>query len=310
MPGGADGQVGFKTEATPGTSVTVDKFIPIVSENIKNDINYLDTKTISARKVLRLTKPGAREVAGTISTELPNIPMATLLKHMFGTIGTTGAGPYTHTATPGDLTGDSLTIQVGRPASTGTVHPFTYAGCKLSQWTIACTQGEIATLELEVLGMSETTATALAVASYPSSWSPFTFIEGSIQVGGTPVATVKSITLTGGNTVESRFHMGSPTSAQPLETGLREYTGQIITDLDALTHYGLYTAGTPTAVVLAFSNGVDSLTITMNVMFTGETPELSGFELLEQNLPFRCLSSTTDAAAMTAVLINSESSAA
>lgn len=309
MPGGQDGQVGFVTEVTPGTAVTVTKFIPIVSENIKNNITYLDTKTISARKVLRLTKPGTKEISGSISTELPNVPMATLLKHMFGTINTTGAGPYEHTATPGDLTGDSLTIQVGRPATSGTVHPFTYAGCKISEWTIACQLGEIATLDLDVIGMSEVTATALATASYSASWEPFTFIEGSVSVAGSPVASIKSFTLTGNNMIEPRFRIGSGNSVQPLETSLREYTGQIVGDFDSLTHYGLYTAGTETAIVLSFDNGTDTLTITMNVMFTGETPELSGFELLEQNLPFRALSSTSDAAAITAVLTNSEATA-
>jgi hypothetical protein len=155
VAGGASGQVGYKTESVVGTAVTVDTFIPIVSENIKNNKAYLDSKTISARQTLRMTKPGAQQVEGGITTELPNRPMATLLTHMFGTVATTGAGPYTHTATPGSTTGKTLTIQVGRPATTDTVHPFTYAGSKINQWTIACTQGEIASLELGIVAMSE-----------------------------------------------------------------------------------------------------------------------------------------------------------
>lgn len=310
MPGGADGQIGWKTEVTPGTAVVVDTFLPIRSESIKQNINYLDTQTISARKVLRLTKQGAKSIEGSFSTELPNTDIATLLKHMFGTVATAGLGPYTHTYTPGDLTGDSLTIQVGRPASNGTVHPFTYAGCKISGWSIGASVGEIATLDCDVVGMSETTGTALAAASYDSSWEPFVFTEASLTVAGSAVATVREASLEAGNAVEARHRLGSALSLQPLEIGLREYSGQVVTDFDSLTHYNLFVNGTESTLVLRFNNGTQTLEITMNVQFTGETPELSGFDLLAQTLPYRCISSTSDAAAITAVLTNSEASAA
>lgn len=310
MPGGADGQIGWKSEVTPGTAVTVDTFLPLLSESIKNNINYLDTQTISARKVLRLTKRGSGMIEGGFRTELPNTDLATLMKHMFGTVNTTGAGPYTHTFTPGDLTGDSLTIQVGRPATTGTVHPFTYAGCKIADWTIAASVGEIATIDLSIIGMTETTATALAAASYDSTWEPFTFVEGNVSIAGSTVGTVRDVSLTGDNAIESRVRLGSANSKQPLEIGLRSYTGTVTTDFDDLTHYNLFVNGTQAAVELLFDNGSETLTITTNAQFTGETPELSGFDLLAQTLPFRCISTTSDADAITAELVNGEASAA
>jgi hypothetical protein len=307
---GANGQVGFKTEVTPGTAVVVDQFVPIKSESIQNNITYLDTETISARRVLRLTKRGANSISGDITTELANVTVATLLHHSFGgTPGVSGSGPYTHTFTPGTLLGKSLTVQVGRPASTGTVHPFTYAGCKVQSWSLSCQVDQIAEMTLSLIGMSETTATALATASYASTWSPFTFVEGAVTVTGSPVATVKSFNLSGTNAVSLRHRMGSANSLQPLEAGLRDYSGEIVTDFDALTHYALYTANTATAVVLTFTNGADTLTITMNVQFTGETPTIDGFDMLEQTLPFRCISTTSDANAITAVLVNTEASA-
>ncbi len=310
MPGGADGQIGWAGETTPGTAVTVDTFLPIRSENIKQAIEYLDTQTISARKVLRLTKPGAKTVEGGFTTELPNTDIALLMKHMFGSVATTGAGPYVHTFTPGDLTGEALTIQVGRPASDGTVHPFTYAGCKVGGWTISASTGEIATLEATVIGMSETTVAALAPASYDTSWAPFVFTEASLTIGGTSVGTVRDLSLEADNVIEARHRLGSASSKQPLEIGLRGYTGTITTDFDDLTHYNLFVNGTESAVVATFTNGTEIIEITMNVQFTGETPELSGFELLGQTLPYRCISSVSDAAAITAVLTNSEVTAA
>lgn len=310
MSGGAEGQVGWKSETVVGTGVVVDTFQPFRSENIKQNINYLDTQTISARHVLRLTKQGSKGVEGGISMELPNEDIAVLLKHCFGAVSTTGAGPYEHTYTPGDLEGDALTIQVGRPATSGTVHPFTYAGCKISEWTIASNIDEIATLDVSVIGMTETTGTALASASYASGWEPFVFTEASLTVGGSAANTVRSVSLTGNNAIQNRIRLGAATSKEPLQIGLRSYTGTITTDFDDLTHYNLFVNGTESAMVLTFDNGTDTLVITTNIQFTGETPEVSGFDLLGQNLPFRCISSTSDAAAITAVLTNAEASAA
>lgn len=304
MPGGADGQIGWKSEATPGTGVVVDTFLPIRSENIKQDIEYMDTQTMSARKVLRLTKQGTKTIEGSVTTELPNVDIAELLAHMFGGVSfATGV----HTFTPDDLTGKALTVQVGRPASTGTVHPFTYSGCKVGTWSLNASVGEIATLEFGLVGMTETTGTALASAAYDTDWQPFVFTEASLTIGGSSAGTVKELSLDGDNAIEARVRLGSATSKEPLEIGLRTYEGTVLTDFDDLTHYNLFVAGTETALVAKFENGAgDILEFTLNIQFTGETPELSGFDLLEQSLPFRVISSTSDADGITATLTNDE----
>lgn len=310
MSGGAEAQIGWKSEVTPGTAVTVDTFLPFVSENIKNNINYLDTQTKSARRVLRLTKQGSKGITGGFTTELPNTDIATLLKHMFGAVSTSGAGPYEHTYTPDSLDGLGLTVQVGRPASSGTVHPFTYAGCKVANWTISADIDAIAQLQVGLVGMTEVTATALATASYDSTWEPFVFTEASMTIDGSAVGTVRSGSLSCDNAVNPRIRWGSGVSKEPTQNGLSSFTGTVTTDFDSLTHYGLFTAGTETAMVWTFDNGTETLVITMNVQFTGETPEVSDFDLLPQNLPFRVISSDSDADAITAVLTNSEASAA
>lgn len=310
MSGGAEGQLGFKTESTPGTAVVVDQFIPFVSENIKNNIQYLNTQTKSARRTLRMKKQGSKGISGGITTELPNTDIATLFKHMFGTVGTTGAGPYTHTYSPAPLDGQSLTMQVGRPDASGTVQPFTYAGCKISGWTISADVDAIAQLQLNIVGMTETTATGLATASYDANWEPFVFTEASLEIASTSVGTVRSGSITCDNSVNPRIRWGSGTSKEPTQNGLSMFTGTITTDFEDLTHYALFVAGTPSALEMVFDNGTDTITITTNVIFTGETPEISDFDLLGQNLPFECFSPTSDAAAITAVIVNGEASAA
>lgn len=310
MPGGGDAQLGWASETTPGTAVTVTKFMPFVSEAIKREQPLLLTNTLSARRTRRYSRGGIIEVGGPFSTELPNTTIATFLGHVFGTKATSGVGPYTHTYSPGDLTSKSLTVQVGRPATTTTVHPFTYAGMKIQTWEIAANVGELATLTGTFAGMTETTATALAVATIDSAWAPFIFSEATLTIGGSAQNAVRSVTIGGDNKVATRPRLGSLTSKEPLENGPRDYTGTVSADFESLTNYNLFVNGTLSTLVVAFTSGANSLTFTCKVRFSGETPAVDGFDLLEQSLPFACESPTSDADAITAVLVNSEASAA
>lgn len=311
VPSGIGGQFGFVSEATPGTAVVVNKFLPIRNEEIAQDIDRLDSEGIRAgRLVTAKWKAGSRTIAGTVESDLWNTDVATLFKHMFGAVVTTGAGPFTHTYTPADLTGKSLTMQAGRPDITGTVQPFTWAGCKIGAWTLSASVGEICTMSLDVVGMTETTATALASASYAAALAPFCFTTASVKIAAATVATVTEIELTGDNGLTDRFRLGSATSKEHLQNGFREYAGTMNTDFESLTAYNRFVNGTEAALELKFDNGTETLTITCNVRFDGESPGLSGPELLEQPLPFKCVHGTSDASAITAVLVNSEASAA
>lgn len=310
-PAGFAGQFGIKTEVTPGTAVTVDKFLPITKEGIAQDITRIDSVAIQAgRYTTAQWGVGSQKIGGSVDLELSNKDIATLLKHCFGTVVTTGSGPYTHTLTPGSLLGKSFTVQVGRPDLSGTVQPFTFAGCKVASWEIAAQVDQFVNMTVDILGMSETTATALASASYTSGRAPFTFVQGSLSLASSSNSAVKSVSIKGDNALDTRFRLGSATSKEILPTGTRSYTGQLVTDFESLTAYNRFVNGTETALVLAFSNGTDSLTITCNVRYDGASPVLDGPGMLEQSLPFRCVSGSSDATAITAVLVNGDTSAA
>jgi hypothetical protein len=302
------GQWGYKSETTVGTAVVVDEFLPILSENIKNNIQRLESMGIRAGRLTTAKWKAARsELSGTVNTELWNTDVATLLNHVFGAVATaTNGGQWDYTFTPGDLTGQSFTSQVGRPDIGGTVRPFTWAGCKVSSWSLGANEGEIAQLALNVVAMSETNGTALAVASYDADLSPFVFTEGSVTIGGAAADTVKSFSLAGDNGLVSRFRMGSATSREYLENALRVYNGTMALDFEDLTEYDRYLDADEFAVVLTFDNGTETLVITLNARYDGESPALSGVELLEQPLAFKAISTTSDASAVTAVLTNAE----
>lgn len=316
VPTGIAGQLGFKSEATVGTAVTPDKFHPgLLSAEFSGSPERVDSQGIRAgRHVIHSWKAGAQRITGSVEVELWDEPLATLLRHMFGTIATTGTAPtFTHTASPGDLTGQALTIQVGVPDISGTVRAFTYAGCKIGSFEIGVSVDELATVSLDIVAMTETTATALAAASYPTA-APFVFTEGSLSLGAAgsevQVATVSEASISGDNNVTDRVKLGSATSKEPLQNGMRTYEADITAEFEDLTAYNRIVNGTETNLKLLLDNGTDTLTVDGNFRSDEATPTLSGPEIVEQSLSGTFVSSASDAAAMQAVLVNGESSAA
>lgn len=308
---GISAQFGFKTETTWNTAVTVDKFLEFVDEGIDNDggPRIVSQGLRGGRLVDHRAARGIPKIGGPVKLELPNINLATLLKHMFGTVATTGTGPWTHTATPGPLLGKSLTVQVGRPSIDGTVNPFTWSGVKIADWELAAATNQYAMLTPSFTVAAETTATALAAASYPAGLAPFTFVQSALTLAGSSVA-LNSFSLKASNGLKTdRGGPGSAVIREQITDSRKSYSGTITAEFESLTNYNRFLAATQAALVLTFSNGSDSFTITMNVELTGDAPKVSGPGILAHNLPFSVLSATSDAAAITAVLVNQDSSA-
>lgn len=303
------GQLGFKTESVYGTAVTVDQFHTgwLSGNPVREQAPLVSNAIRAARRTPSCISTGAKSVAGTFETELYAAPLATLLKHMFGTLNTTGAGPYTHTASPGTVDDKSFTAQVGIPDSGGTVRPFTYKGCKIEGWKLAGTAGELAQLSLDVIAQDYVTATALASASYLAG-CPFTFVQGLVSVAGTPLTEVKGFTLQASRPLRKKHPIGSALIMKPVEIGRSNYMIEIDTEFTDLTLHDL--ANTGVAVVLSFSDGTYSFTVTTNAWVEPTTPETGGGDsLTASSFKAQCYGSS-DATAITAVLVNAEASAA
>lgn len=311
---GLNSQFGIGEEVTYGTGVTPTLFCPLVNEKVTQSIDRLESAGIIAgARVLRSQQwsAGNKMIAGSVGLELYDRTTAKLFKHMFGSVATSGTGPYTHNVTPGDLTGKSLTMQLGKPNTTdGTVHPFTYAGVKIAKWQLACKAGEIATLGLDIIAQSETTATALASASYAASIAPLTFVGATFTIAGSAYK-VNNVILNGDNKLDDkRNFVGQQTIDEPLEAGLREYTFTLDSELVDLTAYTRFTAGTEAALQLVLAKGASTVTINCNIRTDGATPNIDGPGIIRQPLSGKCVASlSTDSSAINAVLVNTDSTA-
>jgi len=290
MATGMDSQFGIKTESVYGTAVVVDTFIPILGESMAREEEFTVSEGIIAGNRLVTSdqwNSGNLTISGSIESELYTENMRTLLEHMLGTV--TGTGPWTFT--PGTLQGKSFTMQVGKP-SLSAVHPFTYAGCKITGWEIALSAGEIATFGLDVVAQSETTATGLATASYPTIL-PYKFTHGTVNYNNAALD-VKQITISGDSMLNTdRRYIGTQTIAEPIEEDRREFTGSMTVDFASLAIYNDFVAHTEREIELVLNaGGGNTVTITMNCRIDGSTPALSGRGLVEQDVPFTVIKET------------------
>lgn len=152
------------------------------------------------------------------------------------------------------------------------------------------------------------TATALASASYGSK-VPFSFVEGSVSVGGSTLSEVTSFNLAATLPRRIKHPLGSATIMEPNENGRREHVITVETEFEDLTLHDL--ANTEVAVVLTFDNGTEDLTITSNAWVVPSTPNMPGVDSeVTETFTAQVIDSTSDANGITAVLNNSESTAA
>ncbi len=295
---GIGGTLGIKVETTYGTAVTVDEWIPIISEGVGRTEDHTLSRAIRNRYVLASDQwnGGVIDIGGPIELELTNKNIRTLFKAMFG--GETGTSPYTYTPLENTV---SLTMQVGRPSILGTVHPFTYTGTKITSWEISATVGETVSLSIEVIAQAESTVVGLVAATYPASLLPYKFTGATLTIAGSSVNNVREMSLSGDNHFERRNYLGSQATLEPLAFDLYEYTGTVVTDFESLTAYNRFVNGTEAAMVMTFTRGSSTIVITMNVKFNGTTPNVSDRGVLAQELPFMCVGPTTDASAITVV---------
>lgn len=321
---GLQSQLMFAQETTYGTRVVPTKGAEFISESLKLEIERMEGRGLRAgRRVLTSSQwqPGKRSAGGDLEMELLNTGTGLLWKHALGATSTVaGTGFSTHTYTPADLQTLSMTMQVGKPDVAGTVRPFDYLGCKIASWEVSCSAGEIAMAKFSILAADESTAQSLASATYPANHVPLTFAKGVLSIAAAGVD-VKEATFSVDNGLagDRYFLRSSALRKQPLENAWRAATGSLVADFESLTAYNRFVNGTEAALSLKFT-GADiagstpltpfSFEIVANVRFDGETPAVSGPELLEQPLQFKAVASgAADSTAYNIIRVTSEAAA-
>lgn len=269
-------------------------------------------------------------VQGGLVMDLPERGMQQWLYRMMGSYGQTPAAltedgttiAYKAVHAPGPLEGHSFTVQKGAPTvDGGSVIPLTEVGCKIADWEVAATMGEIAKLTLTIEGRNELAGTwkdplNASVPALQAYTAPlggvFRWTGATVYVGGTPSTTAGVTSLASpvvaGNikgpiSVKCTAPLDltryapevSPFRNEPLQQGLRALTGSFTVEwLSAETYLAAYQADTATAIEYQFQTvpigtGSDIATFAIlvpNVRLDGESVKIPGPQVLTQTVPW------------------------
>ena len=293
---GISSQLGLVAESTYGTGVVVTRFLEFLSESMKLDVARVESKGLrSGQRMQRFDHwaAGKRAASGNIEMEVANRGFGLLLTTMgLGALTTTASGTgWKHRGTIGDLFGDMMTIQVGRPDVSGTVQPFTYLGCKVAEWELVQEIDEILKLNLTVDARDETTATALASATAPTlselyHWGGFALTVG----GGAFEPTSFKLGCNNGLKTDRHHLRGATLKKEPIEEKMREVTFEMDGEFESLTAYNRYVNGTDTAIIATWTAVATydtalpfKIVVTMEgTRWDGETPTVDGAGVLMQ----------------------------
>lgn len=309
--GGLSAQFGFEDETTFGTAQTVARFLEFNSETIEQTRERIESSGLRPnRRVVREKQwqEARLGAAGDVVFDVNSQGFGKLLKHMMGEIATSqpnaGSNPtvYEHKATVGQIDGKSFTAQIARADNTGTVRAYTYAGGKIPKWEVTCDENGFLVLKITTDFQSESTAIALASASYAATAVPLTYKEGLIKAAGTELP-AKKFSLMGDNKLKlDRYLMRGTESQKKKEQlegeGIRDYTGTVDIEFTGLSEYERFVKAENFEVTAFFEGPLisgtyhNALEITLPaVRYDGKTPNVPGPTLIDVSIPFKVVDS-------------------
>ncbi len=292
MATGLDAQLGLAEETTWGTFVAPARWQDFSSESLGQTIDRNEMFALKAPgRVIKTGRWTAGKVGaqGDVEMAVFNKGQGLLWKHALGNISTANpaTGVYVHTATPADLLGKGLSLQVGRPfIDSSTPQAFSYLGMKVASFSVSGSVDSYGQLTMSFVGKTEDTAQALGTYSAVAGLKMIPWTSTTLTIAGSSV-NVSEVTLEGNNNLsDDRYILGSATRREPLETNVREYSGTLSMDFlstagAGMAAYNRFINGTEATLVILFQGDVITgghnfeTKFTMNVRFDGNTPNVA-----------------------------------
>lgn len=292
---GARGQLVIQEEATYKTDpATPDvKKVHFISESLKLSRSLIDSNTITGSREASKPTLGNKDVSGDIKLELQAY-MALLLKAAFGSVTTTGTGPYTHTFKIGASL-PSLLIEKG---FTDIGQYFKYNGCKVNKFGLSVTAEGFQEVSIDIIGAKETTS------SSPFDSTPLDlgkqsfdgFLISTIEEGGAAIANVVGVDgLTLENNLDgSVYVIGSAGERSSLPEGKVKVSGTLKALFQNLTLYNKAVNSTESSLKVIYrfgtgagSAGNESLELFVpELIYSPNAPIISGPQGVYVELPF------------------------
>ncbi len=308
---GLSGSIGFGAETSYGVYAPATRWVPWEEEKFAVERKFSQAKGIvggslvqQAQQVVLLTQM----VKGSLKFPVVNSGMGLLLKSIMGAAtgpvqqGTTAAYASTFTIAP--TVGDSLSVQIGRPQTSGIITPFNYLGCKATSIEITLESGAVAECAMDFVGQQMTEADTLVTPVYGTP-NPIVFsFQGSTLSAGaigseTAMGNVRKANIKIERKLdEERFYIGgNGLLDEPIEDDFLAITGDLTVDFTDTTDWDAYVnAGEQISIILnlvgqQIATGYNfGLKLAVPVaQIEGSDPNMSGPKIVERQVKFEGL---------------------
>jgi hypothetical protein len=268
---------------TPGTVSAVR--LPFESSSVKSSqpLNESDTHTGTRHR----TAPwlGNISVSGDVVVPLDARNIGYWLMLALGTPATTGAGPYTHTFSPGDtLPSAALESGFSVPSS----HYSLFNGCKVNQLSLSFGGEQKLTATASIMGATETPGTtSMDDAPTDHIVERFANIQSSINEGGSQSAVITGLDITLANDMDGEPIIGSGGVVSDLVEGWCTVTGTVKALFTNQALYNKAINGTESSIEVTLTTGAHSLVLTLpEIRYERAGLERNGAKGVYVSLPF------------------------
>jgi hypothetical protein len=309
---GLGAQLVVAKETTYGTRVVPNRSFQMRQEGLKRNQDFLKSQQLQGGVMFQRSStrvPTTRSAAGPLTLEVPNKGFGIWLDQLHGATvapvqqAATTAYKQSHPIGLTDPAGKSMTVQVGRPSTDGTVRPFDYLGTKVLSATFRAAVGEFLVAELSLDAQDEDTSQALAAFAPASGLKSFAFTGGAVTLDGASAGVVKSIEIPITYAYATdRFGLGGALKAAPLTNGYPTIQPKVDVEWKDNTQYDKFRNGAIAALVVDFVGANIASTYFEEIKFTmaacgldGDTPTVDGPDILTQSIPLDVLYDGTNA---------------
>ena len=296
---------------TPGVPAAILAYFK--DEGFAQDIEQISSNIIRGNRNPTSPFTGNRSVKGSLSTELAPFGQAVLLKHLMGSVTTTGTTNYTHVfkigALPVGLCFEKQVTDLGKY--------FLYNGVRVSKASFDFKPAGPIDTSFEFVGQKETIGDA-SIDATPTDLghNPFEGFNASIEVGGSSIGTVTAAKFDVDNDIQTDLYaIGGGGLVHSLPEGNVKVSGSCTVIFDSITLYNQAVAGTESSLKIALTKGT-GLGSTGNEMieflipelkFKASTPVIKDSKGIMLEMPFEAFySNSTEATALQITLKNTQ----
>ena len=288
---GARHSMGYIAEVTYGTTPATPAFVDIrhTGTTLGMTKNTFASNELRGDRQIANFRHGTKSIAGDIPIELSYGTFDDFLEALLGTA-------WTANVLKAGVLRKSFTIE-RKFANLDTPEWHRFTGCEINKLSLSVAPDAMVTGSFGVIGKDQSIGTAIiSGATYPAATTtaPFDSFTGTINEGGSAIATITGIEFELDNGIAPLFVIGSDTTERP---GIKKSmaTGTITAFFQSKALLEKFINETASSFDFTLTDGTSSYLFDFpNIVYTGGQPDVDGDGEITISLPFQALYSSGD----------------